>query len=155
MRSQSQPIQLYPSLPHLHQFHHLRESEDYNKSGQALFTTLKLRSEGLVPSSRAQSAPANSTCGSSTVRHFPPRQGPLESLQGAFRLDKWRIMINFRPLNRNLSVRFSVLSRAVFLRSDTCFAVEKAGEERGALKAKRVGNLVNRQIGVAQQNLCP
>ena len=74
MRSQNEPIQLYPSLPHLHQFHHLRESEDYNKSGQALFTALKLRSEGLVPSSGAQSAPANSTCGSSTARLFPPRR---------------------------------------------------------------------------------
>lgn len=34
---------------------------------------LKLRSEGLVPSSGAQIAPQNSTCGSSTVRLFPPR----------------------------------------------------------------------------------
>ena len=47
MRSQNEPIQLYLSLPHLHQFRQLRESEDYNKSDQSLFTTLKLRSEGL------------------------------------------------------------------------------------------------------------
>ena len=44
------------------------------KSGQALFTTLKLRSEGLVPSSGAQSAPPNSTYGSSTARLFPTRR---------------------------------------------------------------------------------
>ena len=68
MRSQNEPIQLYPSLPHLHQFHHLRESEDYDKSGQALFPTLKLRSEGLVPSSGAQSAPPNSTCDTFTFK---------------------------------------------------------------------------------------
>ena len=74
MRSQNEPIQLYPSLPHLHQFHHLRESEDYNKSGQALFTALKLRLEGLVPSSGARCAPANSTYGSSTARLFPTRR---------------------------------------------------------------------------------
>ena len=43
-----------------------------NNSGQALFTALKLRSEGLVPSSGARCAPANSTPGSSTARLFPP-----------------------------------------------------------------------------------
>ena len=43
------------------------------QSGQALFSTLKLRSEGLVPSSGAQSAPQNSTYGSSTARLFLPR----------------------------------------------------------------------------------
>ncbi len=44
-----------------------------NKSGQALFTAQKLRSEGLVTSSGAQSAPPNSTSGSYTARLFPPR----------------------------------------------------------------------------------
>ena len=43
-----------------------------NNSGQALFTALKLRSEGLVPPSGARCAPANSTPGSSTARLFPP-----------------------------------------------------------------------------------
>ena len=29
------------------------------------------------------------------------------AIMRAFRLDKWRIMINFRPLNRNLYVLYS------------------------------------------------
>ncbi len=43
------------------------------ESGQSQFATLKLRSLALVPSSGAQSAPSNSTYGSSTVRLFLPR----------------------------------------------------------------------------------
>ena len=40
------------------------------ESGQSQFAPLKLRSLALVPSSGAQSAPTNSTSGSSTVRLF-------------------------------------------------------------------------------------
>ena len=43
-------------------------------SGQSQFAPLKLRSLALVPSSGAQSAPSNSTYGSSTARLFFPRQ---------------------------------------------------------------------------------
>ncbi len=42
------------------------------QSGQSQFAPLKLRSLALVPSSGAQSAPTNSTYGSSTARIFPP-----------------------------------------------------------------------------------
>ena len=45
------------------------------ESGQSQFAPLKLRSLALVPSSGAQSAPTNSTYGSSTVRLVLPRQG--------------------------------------------------------------------------------
>ena len=44
------------------------------ESGQSQFAPLKLRSLALVPSSGAQSAPTNSTYGSSTVRLFLPRR---------------------------------------------------------------------------------
>ena len=44
------------------------------ESGQSQFAALKLRSLALVPSSGAQSTPANSTCGNSTARLFPPRR---------------------------------------------------------------------------------
>ena len=43
------------------------------ESGQSQFAPLKLRSLALVPSSGAQSAPTNSTYGSSTARLLPPR----------------------------------------------------------------------------------
>ena len=33
--------------------------------------------------------------------------------------------------------------------------MKEAGEERGTLKAERVGNLVDGKISVAQQHLCP
>lgn len=45
------------------------------ESGQSQFAPLKLRSLALVPSSGAQSAPSNSTYGSSTVRLCLPRPG--------------------------------------------------------------------------------
>ena len=44
------------------------------ESGQSQFAPLKLLSLALVPSSGAQSAPPNSTSGSSTARLFLPRQ---------------------------------------------------------------------------------
>lgn len=44
------------------------------ESGQSQFAPPKLRSLALVPSSGAQSAPTNSTYGSSTVRLFLPRR---------------------------------------------------------------------------------
>ena len=51
-----------------------RSAADQDKSGQSQFAPLKLRSLALVPSSGAQSAPTNSTYGSSTARLFLPRQ---------------------------------------------------------------------------------
>lgn len=48
------------------------------ESGHSQFAPLKLRSLALVPTSGAQSAPTNSTCGSSTVRLFlPHRSAPV------------------------------------------------------------------------------
>ena len=44
------------------------------ESGQSQFAPLRLRSLALVTSSGAQSAPSNSTYGSSTVRLFLPRR---------------------------------------------------------------------------------
>ena len=58
-------------------------------------------------------------------------------------------MLTLYSINRNLSVRFPVLPRTVFLRSNTCFPMEKTGEESGALEPQRVGNLIDRQVGVA------
>ena len=54
-----------------------RSAPVQDESGQSQFAALKLRSLALVPSSGAQSAPANSTPGSSTASLFPPRQGAL------------------------------------------------------------------------------
>ncbi len=42
------------------------------ESGHSQFAPLKLRSLTVVPSYGAQSAPSNSTCGSSTARLFLP-----------------------------------------------------------------------------------
>lgn len=52
----------------------VRSAADQEKSGHSQFATLKLRSLTVVPSSGAQSAPTNSTCGSSTARLFLPGQ---------------------------------------------------------------------------------
>ncbi|MDY3833916.1 MAG: hypothetical protein SOZ87_02515 [Candidatus Cryptobacteroides sp.] len=46
----------------------VRSASVQDESGQSQFATLKLRSLALVPSSGAQSAPTNSTYGSSTAR---------------------------------------------------------------------------------------
>ena len=54
-----------------------RSAPVQDESGQSQFAALKLRSLALVPSSGAQSAPVNSTPGSSTASLFPPRQGAL------------------------------------------------------------------------------
>ena len=54
------------------------------ESGQSQFAALKLRSLALVPSSGAQSAPSNSTYGSSTARLFPPRQALRSETRGRF-----------------------------------------------------------------------
>lgn len=51
-----------------------RSAPVIGESGQSQFAPLKLRSLALVPSSGAQSAPSNSTPGSSTVRLFLPRR---------------------------------------------------------------------------------
>jgi hypothetical protein len=50
---------------------------DDKQRGQAFFSALKLRSEGLVPSSWVQSVPPNSNCCNSIARLFPPRHGGL------------------------------------------------------------------------------
>ena len=57
-------------------------------------------------------------------------------------------------INWNSFVCLSNLSRTVVLGGYTCFPMKKAGEERGTLKAERVGNLVDGKISVAQQHLC-
>lgn len=82
---QNESIRQFPSSHQFHQFHHLMGTKEKIESGQALFTTLKLRSEGLAPSSVAQSAPPNSTYGSSTARLFLPRQGALVRDSRTFR----------------------------------------------------------------------
>ena len=63
----------------------VRSAADQDKSGQSQFAPLKLRSLALVPSSGAQSAPPNSTSGSSTARLFPPRQGSPVTDSRSFR----------------------------------------------------------------------
>ena len=55
------------------------------ESGQSQFAPLKLRSLALVPSSGAQSAPTNSTYGSSTARLFLPHQGAPVTDSRSFR----------------------------------------------------------------------
>ena len=82
---QNESIRQFPSSHQFHRFHHLMGTKEKIESGQALFTTLKLRSEGLAPSSVAQSAPPNSTCGSSTARLIPLRQGALVRDSRTFR----------------------------------------------------------------------
>ncbi len=55
------------------------------ESGQSQFAPLKLRSLALVPSSGAQSAPTDSTYGSSTVRLVLPHQGATVRDSRSFR----------------------------------------------------------------------
>lgn len=55
------------------------------QSGQSQFAPLKLRSIALVPSSGAQSAPTNSTYGSSTARIFPPGSATQVRYSRSFR----------------------------------------------------------------------
>ena len=56
---------------------------------------------------------------------------------------------NFASINRNSSVRFPVLPRTVFLRSNARFPMEEASEKSGALESKSVGNLIDGEVGVA------
>ena len=48
----------------------VRSAAGEEESGHSQFAPLKLRSLTVVPSSGAQSAPSNSTCGNSTARLF-------------------------------------------------------------------------------------